>query len=131
MEKNKFRGASRVRSIDFLGKKFLIVSIYRLNFVIQNTVLRVSRKKNPKSLPVGTFLAATPCIPFRGNFLLREISVCILFISSERIGILSLYFAALIQVSIEIFAQPLSFTQFLYYGECLEISIKPKLFSVP
>ena len=34
------------------------------------------------------------CIPLRGN------SACILFISSERIGIFKLNFAALIQVSI-------------------------------
>lgn len=58
------------------------------------------------------FLAATLCIPFHGNFPLCENSVCILLISSERMGILYLNFVALIQVSIETFAQPLSFTQF-------------------
>ena len=37
------------------------------------------------------------CIPLHGN------AVCILFISSERVGIFELNFAALIQVSIETF----------------------------
>ena len=46
----------RERSVDFLEKKFLIVFIYGLNFVIQNAVLRVPRRKTPKSLPVGAFL---------------------------------------------------------------------------
>ena len=30
--------------------------IYGLNLVIQNAVLRVPRRKTPKSLPVGAFL---------------------------------------------------------------------------
>ena len=46
----------RERSVDFLEKKFLIVFIYGLNFVIQNAVLRVPRRKTPKSLPVEAFL---------------------------------------------------------------------------
>ena len=41
------------------------------------------------------------CIPLRGN------AVCILFISSERVGTLCLNFAALIQVSIETFEIPI------------------------
>ena len=39
--------------------------------------------------------------------LLRGNAVCILFISSERVGTLCLNFAALIQVSIEIFEIPI------------------------
>ena len=46
----------RERSVDFLEKKFLIMFIYGLNLVIQNAVLRVPRRKTPKSLPVRAFL---------------------------------------------------------------------------
>ena len=46
------------------------------------------------------------CIPFRGNIPLRGNAVCILFISSERVEIFYLNFAALIQVSIETFWDP-------------------------
>ena len=38
------------------------------------------------------------CIPLGGNNPLHRNAVCILFISSEQIGIFSLNFAALIQV---------------------------------
>ena len=43
------------------------------------------------------------CIPLRGNFPLGGNLVFILFISSQRIGIFKLNFAALIQVSMETF----------------------------
>ena len=41
------------------------------------------------------------CISLPGNIPLRGSSVCILFISSQPIGIFQLNFAALTQVSIE------------------------------
>ena len=43
------------------------------------------------------------CIRHRGNTPIRGNSVCILFISPERIGIFQLRFTALTQVSIETF----------------------------
>ena len=43
------------------------------------------------------------CIPLHGNLPLGGNSVCILFISSQPIGIFQLNFAVLIQVSIETF----------------------------
>ena len=46
------------------------------------------------------------CIPLRGNISLCGNAVCILFISSERVGFFWLNFAALIQVSIETFWDP-------------------------
>ena len=50
-----------------------------------------------------TFWPTPPplCIPLCGNIPLHGNAVCILFISSERVGIFQLNFAAQIQVSVE------------------------------
>ena len=46
-----------MKSTDFEGKNVPTVFIFGLNFVIQNAVLRVSRKKNSRMFFCGAFLS--------------------------------------------------------------------------
>ena len=46
-----------MKSTDFEEENVPTVFVFGLNFVIQNAVLRVSRKKNSKMFPCGAFLS--------------------------------------------------------------------------